>query len=151
VIGSGSQNTLVLSTPAGKLRDATSNLPQQADFSHSAAATDVNGDGTIDLYVGNLYTDAEKFPPEILLNDGTGRFRPCADCLPALPRGQISVPWHPRLLDGPTYSASEFVDVNADGARDLALRAVEALDNYSEVIVARVSSWTTSSLIPSGS
>ncbi len=34
----GYQNTLVLSAPGGKLVDATANLPQQSDFSHSATA-----------------------------------------------------------------------------------------------------------------
>jgi FG-GAP-like repeat len=119
--GPGYQNTLVLSTPAGKLRDATSNLPQRSDFTHSATAADVNGDGAVDLYVGNQYTEAQKIPPEILLNDGTGQFRSCADCLPELLRSKITVPWHPRPLDGPTYSASEFVDVNGDGTPDLVL------------------------------
>ena len=61
--GPGYQNTLVLSTPAGKLHDATSNLPQRFDFTHSATAADVNGDGSVDLYVGNQYTEARKIPP----------------------------------------------------------------------------------------
>ena len=119
--GPGYQNALALSTPSGKLRDATANLPQRFDFTHSATAADVNGDGALDLYVGNTYTDALKVAPEIQLNDGAGSFRSCADCLPQLVRSTIMVPWHPRPLDGPTYTASEFVDVNGDGAPDLAL------------------------------
>lgn len=119
--GPGFQNTLVLSTPSGKLRDASSNLPQRSDFTHSVAAADVNGDGSVDLYVGNIYTDARKIPPGILLNDGAGRFTECGDCLPALMRGKITVPWHPRPLDGPTYAAAEFVDVDGNGTQDLAL------------------------------
>ena len=51
----GYQNTLILSAPGGKLVDATANLPQVYDFTHSAAAADVNGDGTIDIYEGNIY------------------------------------------------------------------------------------------------
>jgi hypothetical protein len=119
--GPGYQNTLVLSTVAGKLRDATTNLPQRSDFTHSATAADVNGDGAVDLYAGNLYTDVRKIPPEIQLNDGAGNFRSCADCLPELLRTDLTVPWHPRPLGPPTYTASEFVDVNSDGAPDLAL------------------------------
>ena len=106
--GPGYQNTLVLSTPSGKLRDASSNLPQRSDFTHSVAPADVNGDGSTDLYVGNMYTDAQKIPPEILLNDGTRRFTGCGDCLPGLVRSKITVPWHPRPLDGPAYASAEF-------------------------------------------
>ena len=90
--GPGYQNTLVLSTPAGKLRDATSNLPQRFDFTHSATAADVTGDGSVDLYIGNQYTEAQKIPPEILLNDGAGQFRSCVDCLPELVRSKIPSP-----------------------------------------------------------
>lgn len=119
--GPGYQNALVLSTPSGKLRDASSNLPQRSDFTHSVAAADVNGDGSVDLYVGNTYTDAQKIPPEILLNDGTGRFAGCGDCLPPLVRSKLTVPWHPRPLDGPTYASAEFADVDANGTQDLVL------------------------------
>lgn len=84
-------------------------------------SADFNGDGSVDLYVGNIYTDAQKIPPGILLNDGAGRFTECGDCLPALMRGKITVPWHPRPLDGPTYAAAEFVDVDGNGTQDLAL------------------------------
>jgi VCBS repeat protein len=119
--GPGYQNALVLSTPSGKLRDASANLPQRSDFTHSVAAADVNGDGSVDLYVGNMYTDAQKIPPGVLLNDGTGRFTECGDCLPALMRGTITVPWHPRPLDGRTYAAAEFADVDTNGTQDLVL------------------------------
>src|SRR5881394_718733 len=39
----GHPNALALSTPQGKLVDASSNLPPESGFSHSAAAADVNG------------------------------------------------------------------------------------------------------------
>jgi hypothetical protein len=119
--GPGYQNTLVLSTPSGKLRDASANLPQRSDFTHSVTAADVNGDGSTDLYVGNMHTFARKIPPEILVNDGAGRFTGCADCLPALLRDNITVPWHPRPLGPPSYASAEFADVNADGSSDLVL------------------------------
>src|SRR5262249_37899490 len=75
-------NTLVLSTPTEKLRDATADLPAETRFTHSAAAADVNGDGSLDLYVGSIYTESHDEPPEIWLNDGSGHFSACSDCLP---------------------------------------------------------------------
>jgi hypothetical protein len=108
----GYQNTLILSAPGGKLVDATANLPQVNDYSHSAAAADVNGDGTTDLYVGNIY-GAYRVPPEILLNDGTGHFTVGNGLLPA------SV----TNLDMNQYTGSAFVDVNGDGHPDLVLSA----------------------------
>ena len=117
--GPGFHNTLVLSTPTNRLRDATANLPPRIRFTHSATAADVNGDGAVDLYIGSIYTDVLKDPPEIMLNDGTGRFRACTDCLPALLSARVFAGG--MLQDGYTYTASQFVDVNRDGATDLVL------------------------------
>jgi FG-GAP-like repeat len=44
----GHPNTVVLSTPDGKLVDASADLPPESGFSHSATAADVNGDGSLD-------------------------------------------------------------------------------------------------------
>ena len=107
----GHPNTLVLSTPAGKLVDASANIPPESGFTHSAAAADVDGDGDIDIYVGNLCC-GDGSPPEILLNDGTGHFTSRRDLLPSF------------LLDnyGPhQYTRSLFVDLNGDHAPDLVL------------------------------
>jgi len=110
----GHPNALALSTPDGTLVDASANLPPESGFSHSAAAADVNGDGSVDLYVGNLCTACTDAPPEILLNDGTGHFTRRADLLPA---DLHDVDDHHR------YTRSLFVDVNGDGAPDLVLGA----------------------------
>ena len=59
----GHPNALALSTPQGKLVDASANLPPESGFSHSAAAADVNRDGSVDLYVGNLCTFCTDAPP----------------------------------------------------------------------------------------
>ena len=79
---SGHANALALSTAAGKLVDASANLPPESGFSHSAAAADVNRDGALDLYIGNMCCGDT--PPEILLNDGSGRFsRAAGFCRPS--------------------------------------------------------------------
>ena len=38
-----------------KLVDASTNLPAESGFSHSSTAADVNGDRSVDIFVGNLY------------------------------------------------------------------------------------------------
>jgi len=103
----GHQNTLVLSAPGGKMVDATSNLPQQSAFTHSATAADIDGDEDVDLYIGNL-----GLPPRLLLNaDGTGVFTVATGCLP----------FPIEDMDYGDYTASEFVDVNNDTLPDLVL------------------------------
>jgi hypothetical protein len=111
----GFQNTLILSAPGGRLVDATANLPQVSDYSHSAAAGDVNGDGATDIYVGNIGAVASKVPPRILLNDGTGHFTVGDGLLP------------PEMTDtaNTRYTGSTFADVNGDGKPDLVLAADE--------------------------
>lgn len=106
----GFQNQLVLSTPEGKLASATANLPQQSDFTHSAAAADIDGDGDLDLYVGNIYGQTN-IPPQLWLNDGAGHFTVAEGRLPA-PVTDLS---------RNKYTASHFVDVNNDGFPDLVL------------------------------
>jgi hypothetical protein len=107
----GHRNTLALSTAQGMLVDASANMPAESGFSHSAAAADVNRDGSVDIYVGNLCC-GDHTPPEILLNDGTGHFTQRLDLLP------------PEVLDANhPYTRSLFVDVNSDGAPDLVLGA----------------------------
>jgi FG-GAP-like repeat len=123
----GYHDTLVLSTPDGKLVDATANIPQFHDFTHSATAADVNGDGSVDLYVGNLGGGSLCCSPMIWLNDGSGHFRVSPDALPE----SVTNGWH-------AYTASAFVDVNGDGHPDLVLGGghdCPASPNPSEVLL----------------
>lgn len=108
----GQPNTLVLSTPDGRVADASGNLPPSSGFSHSAAAADIDRDGDVDLYVGNLCC-GDGTPPELLLNDGTGRFTRSSGRLPAAQADSSQS----------RYTRSLFVDANGDGAPDLVLGA----------------------------
>ena len=108
----GYPNTLILSTPDGKLVDASKNMPPESGFSHSATAADVNHDGHVDLFVGNLW-GGDLTPPEILLNDGTGHFTRATGLLPP---AQTDVSQN-------QYTRSLFLDVDNDGDPDLVLGA----------------------------
>ena len=59
----GEQNRLYLSRPGGGWRDATSELPQLSDYSHSAAIGDIRGLGIPDILVGNYGGDPDHVLP----------------------------------------------------------------------------------------
>jgi VCBS repeat protein len=111
---SGYPNTLILSTPGGKLTDASANLPRRPDFTHSAGVADVDRNGTLDIYAGNLSSGCSgctQVPPEVLLNDGAGHFRVAAKALPS----DVAAPLAPH------YDGSTLADVTGDGVADLVL------------------------------
>ena len=105
----GFQNQLALSTTSGRLVDATSNLPQQYDFTHSACAADIDNDDDVDLYIGNIWGESE-INPLILLNDGQGKFTEGQNRLPLL-----------TDLSQNGFTTCAFTDVNNDDAPDLVL------------------------------
>jgi len=106
----GYQNKLILAVPGGGLVDATQNIPQQSDFTHSAAAADIDNDGDIDIYAGNTY-GGNRIPTQILLNDGEAHFTVAQGLLPAI---QTDV-----SRNG--YTSSLFADITGDGFADLIL------------------------------
>lgn len=106
----GAQNQLALSTQGGSwFNAATTNLPARADVSLSASAADIDGNGSVDLYVGNV-DGFLSVPPTILLNDGTGSFAVDGSRLPE------------AVVDpAQRYTAATFIDANVNGRSDLFL------------------------------
>jgi hypothetical protein len=122
----GGQNKLVLSAPGGKLVDATSQLPQQPTFTHNAAAADVDGDGDVDLFLANTWTSNDpKIGPQILLNDGQGRF--------TIAQGRL--PPYITDLQQTFWSCGKFTDVNGDRSPDLILGDTGDYENEATVLL----------------
>jgi hypothetical protein len=91
--------------------DATDNLPQQNDFTHCAAAADIDGDGDLDLFVGNIWGE-KRIQSSILINtDGLGSFTTA--------KGRLPYPLED--FDFGAYTSCEFADVNNDSFSDLIL------------------------------
>jgi len=104
----GFQNVLVLSTESG-YQDASSRLPQQSDFTHDVSSGDIDNDGDIDVYVGNIWGEKD-LNPFILRNNGNGEFTSDFEALPPL-----------MTLSQNGFTTSELVDVDNDGDVDLVL------------------------------
>jgi hypothetical protein len=121
----GYQNSLLLSTPDCRMVDGTSGLPQQSDLTHSAAAADIDGDDDLDLFTGNYWGGQQpQIPPQILLNDGSGRFSVSAGALPA-PQ---------TTLSQNAYTTAAFADVDGDADPDLILGADERTSSSAVLI-----------------
>lgn len=104
----GYRNTLMLGTNTGQFVDASSRLPDLFDFTHSADVGDIDGDGDLDIYAGNI---AGIPSPYLLINDGQANFTMDAASLPDKVSG----------MDRGSHPTSLFVDVDQDGDLDLYL------------------------------
>lgn len=112
----GGQNYLLLGKAGGGYTDASANLPQLSDFSHSAAAGDINGDGNLDLFVGNLSSNASPIEAYFLLGDGSGKFTQSNGGLPLQAGGLLD-----RQSGNFGFTSSLLADLNGDGRPDLVL------------------------------
>ena len=105
----GNENTLLLSQPDGTYQDAADHIPTQPDETHSAAVGDIDRDGDMDLYIGNL--GGGGVGPYVLLNDGEGYFSKDPSVLPE----DVS------NLERNWNTAALLADINNDAYPDLIL------------------------------
>lgn len=104
----GETNLLLLSDGNGGYTDASGNLPQVNDFSHSLTTSDIDGDGDLDIYVGNVFGGTQT-PAYLLLNDGDGNFT----------QQQLDPTYfHPENAQN---TSSHFADLDGDGVDELIL------------------------------
>lgn len=108
----GEQSILLLSQGSSYQRTL---MPDVA-FAHSAAASDIDGDGNIDIAV----IDANGKQPFVYRNDGSGNFTRTASLLPTL-TGQ--------------YFTLELLDINSDGHDDLFLAGNEYGGTYTPTVI----------------
>jgi hypothetical protein len=107
----GERNLLVMSNGDGTYTDRSSLLPSAPDFSHCVAVGDVNGDGFLDIYVGNVY-GSDRVSPYFLMGRADGGFDQVTATLPA------------SLLDttgNDRYHVALLTDLDGDGFPDLVL------------------------------
>jgi hypothetical protein len=116
---------LLLTGPRGLVDRTTDGhyLPQNASGTLTAAAADVDGDGRVDLFVGDQ-RGLHDPGPRILLNAGQGR----------MTKEGVALPPSVRLAAG-GYSASVFTDVDGDGSPDLVLGSAGSGGTPSRVLL----------------
>ena len=96
----GAQNRLLLSQAGGGYTDGSARLPQVADFSHSTTAADINGDGHLDLFVGNMSGGGSPTEAYVLFGDGKGGFTRAEAGLP-VPKEPVVFTKAISCLQGP--------------------------------------------------
>ena len=107
----GGQNRLYLSRPGGGWRDATGELPQLSDFSHSAAIGDIRGLGTPDIFVGNISGPQPAILPYVLRNNGDETF--------SLDRSNLPDETLDFVSRGLVFTGTVLTDLDGDGLPEL--------------------------------
>ena len=121
----GGSNLLLLSDGAGGMVNASAqSLPFFFDVSTSVTSGDVDGDGDIDLFVGNTWGN-NRIPPYLLLNDGNGNFDYSNDRLPA----------DVLDVDARQYTDTELADMDGDGDLDLIMGAGDQFRNPNLILL----------------
>jgi hypothetical protein len=113
----GAQNRLFLSRPDGGFDDATARLPQVSDYSHSATTGDIDGDGDVDIFVGNGYDSPGHVLAYMLMNDGSGNFTQTRANIPAFAGSVLD------FTSSHHFPGSTLTDLDGDNLPELLITA----------------------------
>lgn len=108
----GARSTMLIGGASG-LTDASARLPAQNTFVHTLSQGDIDRDGDLDVFYGNILGGSGT-GPYFLINDGSGNFSEARDRLPS----HVSSFDPGRRED---YTASAMFDADGDGDIDLIL------------------------------
>ena len=119
----GQVNKLFLQNSSGQLVNSPVNISSVPDFSHNTSSADIDNDGDLDIYVCNIYNDAQ-VGPYFLVNNGSGNFTKVTTNFPAAIANLTNV-----------YMASRFADIDNDNDKDLILGALDGSGNPKDLIL----------------
>ncbi|MCX7172399.1 MAG: VCBS repeat-containing protein [Proteobacteria bacterium] len=123
---SGFNNTLLLSQPNGKYRDATSQIPSNpALYNHMGGLGDANGDGNLDILVNAFQsTLLQSNGVRLYYGDGKGNFTDATDALPPEIRFMPNTQRPGGVRGSATFSYQEtgcaaLADLDGDGKAEV--------------------------------
>ena len=119
----GERNVLLYSKPDGTFEDRSAILPTSVDFSHSTTIADINNDGILDIYVGQVFGGA-RVPPYFLIGRADGTFEQRTTGLPAA-----------MLTLSRKFVSSLLLDVDGDGFPDLLLGTDHDAGNADNIVL----------------
>ena len=124
----GEKDQIYLSNVStGKWSSQSGKIDFKRDITHSGTVGDINNDGFIDTFSGNLAGEnSELTKPYFLLNDGKGNFTFNIDRLPERLLNQVTIGKSALIL------SESIIDINNDGWNDL---IVGGYGNNSQVFI----------------
>jgi hypothetical protein len=105
----GEMNILLISNADGTYTDRSATLPPITDYSHSGCTGDIDGDGHLDIYVGNF----GDYRPYFLMGKGDGTFTQRYEGIPAV-----------VLSREESFTSCAIADLDGDGYPELVLGSI---------------------------
>jgi hypothetical protein len=122
----GETNLLLVSSADGTYVDRSSTLPQELAEGYYGCSADMDGDGNLDILVGNFNGGQLRIGPYFLMGKGDGSFTQTTRGLP------------PEIVDvsaGHPKASCALVDVNRDGYPDLVLGTFGASPHFDSIVL----------------
>ena len=119
VQGTGERNLLLISNPDGTYTDRSATLPQIDDYSHSGCVGDIDGDGHLDIYVGNFGI----WSPYFLMGKGDGTFTQRYEGVPSVVVSRQE-----------SFTSCALADIDGDGYPELVLGSIGNANSKGNIV-----------------